>query len=230
MSADILRSAEFVTDAVALIVAEARKAIEERGLFRLSLCGGSTPKGVYAALANVDLPWEKVQITFGDERCVPPDDTQSNFRMANEALLAPAAIPEGNVFRMKGELDPAAAAEEYEKRLAAVAARFGETRYRHDLLLLGMGDDGHTASLFPETAALDETERNVVPNFVPKLNAHRITFTFPLINAARHVCFLVNDPKKEPVVQQVLAKSGGYPSERVAPESGRLTWVLGNGK
>ena len=89
---------------------------------------------------------------------------------------------------------------------------------------------GQAALRASETAALEETGRNVVANFVPKLNAYRITFTFPLINAARHVCFLVNDPKKEPVVQQVLAKSGGYPSERVAPESGRLTWILGNGK
>jgi len=230
MSADILRSSEFVTDAVALIVAEARKAVDERGVFRLGLCGGSTPKGVYTALANVALPWEKVQITFGDERCVPPDDAQSNYRMANETLLTPAGIPKENIFRMKGELDPAQAAGEYERLLAAEAARSGEPRYRHDLLLLGMGDDGHTASLFPETAALEETGRNVVANFVPKLDTWRITFTFPLINAARHVCFLVNDPKKEPVVQQVLAKSGGYPSERVAPESGRLTWILGNGK
>jgi len=230
MSADILRSSEFVTDAVALIVKEARKAIEERGVFRLGLCGGSTPRAVYAALANVALPWEKVQITFGDERCVPPEDAQSNYRMANETLLTPAGIPKENIFRMKGELDPARAAEEYEQLLAAEAARTGETRYRHDLLLLGMGDDGHTASLFPETAALEEMERNVVANFVPKLNAYRITFTFPLINAARHVCFLVNDPRKEPVFQQVLAKSGGYPSERVTPVSGRLTWILGDGK
>lgn len=227
MSAEIIRSTEFVTDAVALIVAEAQKAIAEKGLFRLALCGGSTPKAVYAALAHVGLPWSKVQITFGDERSVGPEDPQSNYRMAKESLLETAGIPEGNVFRMKGELDPAVAAEEYEKRLAAIATRFGEARYEHDLLLLGMGDDGHTASLFPETAALSEEARNVVSNFVPKLNTHRITFTFPLINAARHVCFLVNDPKKESVVQQVLEKSGGYPSERVAPVSGRLTWLLG---
>lgn len=229
MTPEVIRSSQFVADAVDLIVQEGRKAIEERGLFRLALCGGSTPKAVYAALAKTDLPWNKVQITFGDERCVPPEDAQSNYRMARESLLDAAGIPEGNVFRMKGELEPAAAAQEYESRLAAVASRFGEERYQHDLLLLGMGDDGHTASLFPETAALAEKERSIVANHVPKLNADRITFTFPLINAARHVCFLVNDPKKEPVVQEVLGKSGQHPSESVSPTSGRLTWLLGDG-
>jgi 6-phosphogluconolactonase len=142
-------------------------------------------------------------------------------------LLETVPLPEGNVFRMSGELDPPTAAREYEHRLATVAARFNEPRYEHDLLLLGLGDDGHTASLFPGTAALKETERNVAANFVPKLNSHRITFTFPLINAARHVCFLVDDPEKEPIIQGVLAGNAEYPSARVAPETGRLTWLLG---
>jgi len=212
MNTEIIRTSSFVADAVKFIVDAAQAAISERGVFRLSLCGGNTPRAIYAELAKQPLAWDKFQITFGDERCVPPDDAQSNYRMAREAWLGQVAIPEGNVFRMKGELDPAAAAEEYERKLAAVAQRFNEERYVHDLLLLGMGDDGHTASLFPETEALAEANRNVVANFVPKFNTHRITFTFPLINAARHVCFLVNDPKKEPIVQTVLSKSGGYPS------------------
>ncbi len=230
MSTEIIRSSSFAADAARLIADAAREAIAARGLFRLSLCGGNTPRAVYAELAKIGLPWEKVQITFGDERCVPPEDSQSNYRMARESLLGVVPIPEGNVFRMRGELEPAAAAEDYERKLSAVADRLGETRYIHDLLLLGMGDDGHTASLFPGTAALEETERSVVANFVPKFDTHRITFTFPLINAARHVCFLVNDPKKEPIVQAVLEKSGGYPTERVAPESGRITWLLGSGE
>ncbi len=229
MSATIIRPEAFAAEVAAWIVAEAREAIAARGIFRLSLCGGSTPKPVYAALAQNDLPWEKIQITFGDERNVPPDDAQSNYRMAREAFLDQIGIPEGNVFRMRGELPATEAADDYEKRLSAVASRFGEERYVHDLLLLGMGDDGHTASLFPETAALAETKRSVVANHVPKLHTDRITFTYPLINAARAVAFLVNDPKKEPVVQEVLAKSGGYPSERVAPVSGRLFWFLGAG-
>jgi len=230
MNAEIIRTPSFAADAARHIADAAREAIGARGLFRLSLCGGNTPRAVYAELAKLGLEWEKVQITFGDERCVPPDDVQSNYRMAKDALLGLVPIPEGNVFRMRGELEPAAAAEEYERKLAAVADRMGETRYIHDLLLLGMGDDGHTASLFPGTAALAETARNVVANYVPKFDSYRITFTFPLINAARQVCFLVNDPKKEPIVQAVLEKSGGYPSEQVAPESGRLVWILGTGK
>lgn len=230
MTATIIRPESFAPEVTAWILNEAREAIAERGLFRLSLCGGGTPKPVYAALAEADLPWEKVQITFGDERSVPPDHEQSNYRMAHEALLGKISIPEGNIFRMRGELPPAEAAADYERRLKAVAERLGEPRYVHDLLLLGMGDDGHTASLFPETTALQQTERSVVANHVPKLETDRITFTYPLINAARTVAFLVNDPKKEPIVQQVLAKSGGYPSEGVAPASGRLFWFLGNGQ
>ncbi len=230
MNPEILRSRSFAADAARLIADAARDAIAARGLFRLSLCGGNTPRAAYAELAKIGLPWEKVQITFGDERCAPPEDAQSNYRMAKESLLGAVPIPEGNVFRMRGELEPAAAAEEYERKLAAVAERFGETRYIHDLLLLGLGGDGHTASLFPGTAALEEEGRSVVVNHVPQFKMHRITFTFPLINAARRVCFLVNDPGKEPVVQAVLQKSGGYPAERVAPESGQITWLLGSGE
>jgi 6-phosphogluconolactonase len=146
--------------------------------------------------------------------------------MAHETLLEPLGIVERNVFRMRGELPPADAAREYEDKLAHVAARFGEERYVHDLLLLGMGGDGHTASLFPGTVALGETERNVVENHVPQLDTWRITFTYPLINAARRVLFLVNDPGKAAVVDDVLAGRCGYPSEGVRPD-GNLTWLLG---
>ncbi len=227
MTPEILRTSSFAADAAKFIAAAAEPSIAERGLFRLSLCGGNTPRPVYAELAKLALPWDKVQITFGDERCVPPDDAQSNYRMARESLLSAVPIPAGNVFRMRGEIDPEVAADEYERKLGSVAARFNEIRYVHDLLLLGIGDDGHTASLFPGTAALAETGRNVVANFVPKLAAQRITFTFPLINAARHVCFLVNDPKKEPIIQINLSGTSPYPSGRVAPANGKLTWFLG---
>lgn len=227
MTPEVIRSSSFVTDAVKLIAAEARDAVARRGLFRLGLCGGNTPRPVYAGLAEIALPWSKIQITFGDERCVPPGDVQSNYRMAREAVLDLVPVPQENIFRMRGEIDPATAAGEYEHKLAGVAAHFDEARYAHDLLLLGMGDDGHTASLFPGTAALQETERNVVANFVPKFNHSRITFTFPLINSARHVCFLVSDPEKESIVRAVLAGSTEFPAGRVAPASGRLTWLMG---
>jgi 6-phosphogluconolactonase len=227
MNTEVLHSSDFAADAAQIIIEQAGAAIAERGLFRLALSGGSTPKVVHAELVKRAgaLDWRHVQITFGDERCVPPDDVQSNYRMARETLLEPLGIPEGNVFRMRGELPPAEAAREYEDMLAHVAARFDEQRYVHDLVLLGMGGDGHTASLFPGTAALGETERNVVENHVPQLDAWRITFTYALINAARHVLFLVNDAGKAPVVDEVLASRGGHPASGVRP-AGRLTWLL----
>ena len=229
MSARVIHSQAFVEDAVNTIITSAREAIEQRDFFRLSLCGGNTPRPVYSQLAKTgaDLPWEKIQITFGDERCVPPEDNQSNYKMAKESLLDKVPLPASNVFRMRGEIDPKTAAAEYESQLATVAARFGEPRYIHDLLLLGIGDDGHTASLFPGTSALEELEKNVVANFVPKFSTHRITFTYPLINAARHVCFLVNDTKKAGIIDEILSGKSDYPSARVAPHSGQLTWLLG---
>jgi 6-phosphogluconolactonase len=157
---------------------------------------------------------------------VPPDDEQSNYLMARHSLLDAVPIPPGNVFRIQGELPPEEAAADYDARLAQVASRFGESRYRHDLLLLGMGPDGHTASLFPGTDALAEQTRNVVHNFVPKFDTYRITFTYPLINAARHVCFIVGGDDKKPIVSQILAGHTEYPAAHVSPTDGRLTWLL----
>jgi 6-phosphogluconolactonase len=223
----IQRTRQFVPDAVELIRQAAERAVEERGLFRLGLAGGNTPKAVYEALAtsSKSLPWERVQITFGDERCVPPGDSASNYRMANEALLSKVSIPEGNVFRIRGEIDPLEAAQEYEARLSAVASRFGEAIYAHDLLLLGLGEDGHTASLFPESPALLETQRWITPARGPKPPPQRVSFTFPLINAARQIAFLVNDPSKESVIQSVL--QGSYPAAKVQPTSGGIVWLIG---
>ena len=223
----VQRTPHFIQDAVNLIIEAGRRAIADTGLFRLGLAGGNTPRAVYSALADrADaLPWERVQITFGDERCVPPDHADSNYRMAFESLLSRVPIPEGNVFRVRGEIPHEEAALEYEGRLAAVALRMGEGRYVHDLLLLGLGEDGHTASLFPGSPALEERERSVIPATGPKPPPQRITFTFPLINAARLVVFLLNDPKKEPVLQGAL--KGDYPSGKVSPTAGRVLWLVG---
>jgi 6-phosphogluconolactonase len=225
-----IRAKEFAAEAAQFILDHARAAIAARGLFRLSLAGGNTPRAVYAELARraPEVPWEKVQITFGDERCVPPDDAQSNYRMARESLLTRVPIPEGNVFRIRGEIAPEDAAAETERQLAAVAARFGEARYAHDLVLLGLGEDGHTASLFPGSAALAESERNVIPAIGPKPPPQRITFTFPLLNSARHVCFLVNDASKEGVISEVLRGDARHPASRIRPEQGGVTWLLGH--
>jgi 6-phosphogluconolactonase len=225
----VIRTEKFVADAADYVLEQARKAISERNEFRIALSGGNTPRPVYARLATVghDLPWDLIRITFGDERCVPPDNNESNFRMAWEALLAPAAVPEESILRMRGEIDPPIAAQEYQDDLDRMALQRSEPIYRHDLILLGLGDDGHTASLFPGTAALDEKTRRVVANFVPKLNAWRLTFTFPLINHARHILFLVGATKSPGLIQRVLDGDRQLPAARADPSAGEVTWMIG---
>jgi 6-phosphogluconolactonase len=225
----VIRTKNFVADAAAFILEQGREAIAERNEFRIALSGGNTPAPVYARIAEEahDLPWKSVRFTFGDERCVPPDDPQSNFRMARENLFVPAAVPEKSIMRMRGEIDPPIAAQEYEDQLNAIATARGEQIYQHDLILLGLGDDGHTASLFPGTAALDEMARRVVANFVPKLNAWRLTFTFPLINHARHILFLVGAAKNPGLVERVLGGDQQLPAGRVDPSAGEVTWMIG---
>lgn len=225
----VIRTKNFVADAAAFILEQARKTIAERNEFRIALSGGNTPAPAYARIAVEahDFPWDRVRFTFGDERCVPPDDPQSNFRMARENLFVPAAVPEKSIMRMRGEINPQIAAQEYEDQLNAIAIESGERIYRHDLILLGLGDDGHTASLFPGTAALEETRRLVVANFVPKLNAWRLTFTFPLINHARHILFLVRASKTPQLIERVLAGDQQLPAARVHPSAGEVTWMIG---
>jgi 6-phosphogluconolactonase len=225
----VIRTKNFAADAAGFIVEQAHKALGERNEFRIALSGGHTPVPVYTRLATMghDLPWELTRITFGDERCVPPDDRQSNFRMARETLFAPAAVPEKSIMRMRGEIDPQIAAEEYQDQLDLLATQRGEPIYRHDLILLGLGDDGHTASLFPGTTALEEMIRRVVANFVPRFNAWRLTFTLPLINHARHVCFLVDASKDRDLIQRALSGDRQLPAARVNPSAGQLTWIIG---
>ena len=228
MKRDVVRSQDFVHEAAQFILAQARSALAERDQFRIALSGGNTPRPVYTEFAWIarGLPWDRVHFTFGDERCVPPDDPESNFRMARECLFVPGAVPQKSIARMRGEIDPQIAAEEYEDGLDVLAAQSGEPIYRHDLILLGVGEDGHTASLFPGTAALDETQRKVVANFVPKLGAWRVTFTYLLINQARHICFLANANKNRALLDEVLAGDQQFPAARVAPADGNLTWFL----
>ncbi len=229
MNRDVVRSRNFVSDAAEFILSQARAALGERDQFRIALSGGNTPRPIYTEFARIgrDLPWDRVHFTFGDERCVPPDDPQSNFRMARESLFVPGAVPEKSIARMRGEIDPQIAAQEYQDGLDLLATQRGEMIYRHDLILLGVGDDGHTASLFPGTAALDETSRRVVANFVPKFDTWRLTFTYPLINQARHVCFLANANKNPALLEKILNGDQKYPAARVAPADGCLTWILG---
>ena len=230
MAGEVVRTKNFVAEAANFIVDLAHKALAERNEFRIALSGGNTPRPVYTEIARIgrELPWDRVLITFGDERCVPPDDEQSNFRMARETLFVPAAIPEKSILRMRGEIDPQIAAQEYQDDIDLLATQRGEQIYRHDLILLGLGPDGHTASLFPETAALDEMSRRVVANFVAKFNTWRLTFTFPLLNHARHVCFLVNASKNPELIDHVIKGDQQFPASRVNPSAGVLTWIIGD--
>lgn len=216
---NVIRTKNFVDDAAKFIVDLAQDSFAARSQFRIALSGGNTPRPVYRQLARQNIPWELVEFTFSDERCVPPDDEQSNYRTARDSLFLPGNVPDESVLRIRGELEPQSAAKEYEQQL--------EKNYQHDLILLGMGDDGHTASVFPGTEALNETQRRVVANFVSKFNQWRITFTFPFLNTARHVCFLVNAKKNPELIAKVLAGDQQYPAARVKPTDGKLTWILG---
>src|SRR5437588_12027489 len=211
----------------------ARTAIGGYGRFTVALAGGSTPKGVYSLLATnyTNFAWNRVFLFFGDERHVPPTDPESNYRMASESLITKIAIPAENVFRVPAEnSDASAAALDYENQLR----RFFELRPgefpRFDLILLGLGPDGHTASLFPNTAALNETKLLVVANWVEKFKANRITFTYPVLNNAACVIFLVNGADKADMVRTVLEDGrADLPSQRVHPVNGRLLWLLDKG-
>jgi 6-phosphogluconolactonase len=229
MDRQVIRAKNFAADAADFILDQAHNALGERNEFRIALSGGNTPIPIYTRLAAIGhgLPWDLTRITFGDERCVPPDDRQSNFRMARETLLAPAEVPEKSILRMRGEIDPQIAAQEYQDQLDLLAAQRGESIYRHDVILLGLGDDGHTASLFPGTVALDETIRRVVANVVPKLDAWRLTFTLPLINSARHICFLVGAAKNADLIKRVLEGDPQFPASRINPSAGDVTWIIG---
>jgi 6-phosphogluconolactonase len=215
------------------VIRAATDAVAQRGRFTIALSGGSTPKNLYtliAANASANLPWDRMFFFWGDERHVPPDDPDSNYRMAKESFLSKVAIPPGNIFPVPAENpDASAAAETYEQTLRTFFALAPGEFPRFDLILLGMGPDGHTASLFPETAALQEKSRLVVANWVEKLNASRITLTLPVLNAARCVAFLVSGTDKAAVLHEVLegnAPPEKYPSKLVQPDEGRLIWFV----
>jgi 6-phosphogluconolactonase len=207
--------------------ARAAEAIDERGRFAVVLAGGSTPRATYELLARDyrdTIDWKEVHVFFGDERSVPPDDDDSNYKMARESLLD--HVPIGSVHRMQGELPPDEAAEAYEQDLRDF---FGsEDLPRFDLILLGTGPDGHTASLFPETSALEVHDRLVVANPVLKLETTRITLTVPAINAARAVCFLVAGENKAGPVAEIVEGNPDpreYPASLIQPENGPV-WML----
>jgi 6-phosphogluconolactonase len=211
-------------------VALASQAAQKNGRFSVALSGGSTPKSLYALLASgsiPNIPWEKIFFFFGDERFVPPDHPDSNYRMAREAGLF-AKVPAEHVYRVRTEeKDADAAALDYEQALRKFfGLRPGESP-RFDLVLLGLGPDGHTASLFPGTAALNENRRLVVANWVDKFQSYRITLTLPVLNRAGCVLFLVAGADKATIVRDVFENaSADLPSQKVRPADGRLLWLL----
>ncbi len=215
------------------VLRAATHAVAERGRFTIALSGGSTPKNMYtliAANAGSTLPWDRMFFFWGDERHVPANDPDSNYRMAKESLLAKIPVPSANIFRIPAENpDADAAAEMYEQTLRKFFALAPGEFPRFDLILLGIGPDGHTASLFPETAALQEKTRLVVANWVEKLNTSRITLTLPVLNHARCVAFLVSGIDKAAALHEVLeGKAPGekYPSKLVQPSEGKLIWFV----
>ena len=213
----------------------AQEAIAARGRFLVALSGGSTPKRLFQLLAEPPyqdrVDWGKVEFFWGDERSVPPDNNDSNYRMAREAMLDKLPISASQVHRIEAErTDRKQAARDYEATLARVFKVSPGSDVPHfDLTLLGMGPDGHTASLFPQTAALKETSRRVVVNYVPKFKTDRITLTVPVLNGAREVLFLVAGADKTDALREVLEgppNSDLYPSQLIRPVSGRLVWFL----
>ncbi|MFQ5823126.1 MAG: 6-phosphogluconolactonase [bacterium] len=202
---------------------------QEKGICNIALAGGNTPREVYALLAvhhKSRVDWNRVHLFWGDERTVPQDHPDSNFSMVQQALLAHIAIPERNVHRIRGEMAPREAAAEY---TAFLSKHFQEMPPHFDLILLGVGEEGHTASLFPGTNALEELNQPVMAVFVPKLNTWRVTLTLPVLNAAREVVFLVAGSSKSNIVKRVMRveqPTKALPASLVHPEKGTLHWML----
>lgn len=222
---------EELTDfAAGKFIALAKAAISERERFVVALSGGSTPKALYELLASEryrkEIDWKKVYFFFGDERNVLPDDEESNFLMASEAMFLPLSISADKIYRWHTEIEPPEhIAGDYAEHLESLFGGFPV----FDLMLLGMGDDGHTASLFPHTAALNEKEKLACANPVEKLDTTRLTLTFPVINRAANIVFLVKGADKKEILQTVLEgefQPDEYPSQNVKPENGELLWLI----
>lgn len=222
-------TAEAARRVVAAATAKLSRAQQFAGqcIFSLVLSGGSTPKALYELLAGEpyrsQLNWSQVEVYFGDERCVPPDHRDSNYLMAHTAMLSKLPLPEPNIHRLRGEIPPEQAAREYGELLKAKFHDGGP-----DMVLLGMGDDGHTASLFPGTAALDEAHHRCVANPVPQLNTTRLTMTYPFLNRAAAVIALVTGTGKAGRLAEVLEGPRDLhrlPIQGIAP-AGTMTWLL----
>ena len=218
------------------VAARAADAIAKRSRFTLALAGGSTPAAAYRLLAGAEfagrIDWSRVQVFWGDERCVEPDAPQSNYRMAREALLDHVPIPAASIHRIRGELDPREAAEEYERLLKAILGiRAGADvpAYGLDLVLLGMGGDGHTASLFPGNGAVRAGRRWVVAEYIETVGMWRVTLTPMVLNATNEVVFVVAGAAKAATLRAVLEgpfTPDRLPAQAIRPDPGRVTWLV----
>jgi len=210
----------------------ATDAVRDRGKFSVALSGGSTPKTLYQRLAVLPagtVPWDKTYFFWGDERHVPVDHPDSNYRMAFEALLSKVPVPRENIFRVHSEAaDANAAAHAYEQTIRSFFQLKAGEFPRFDLILLGTGPDGHTASLFPGSAGLEEKNRLAIANWVEKFQTERLTFTMPVLNHARNVIFLASGHEKAAVLKQILEEdvTPPLPSQLVRPADGRLLWLV----
>ena len=221
---------QMVTATTERVINEIGQAIQERGLCNMALAGGNTPREIYSMLAESTyrdrVDWNRLHLFWGDERMVPPEHEDSNFRMVKETLLDHVRIPDGNVHRIRGEIVPEQAAQEYAELLHN---HFKSDSPRFDIILLGIGEDGHTASLFPGTDAVEECKLYTVAVFVPRLDTWRVTLTFPVLNAAREVLFLASGRSKSDIVQRIISikqPAKEFPASMVNPENGTLHWML----
>ena len=224
---------ELCQRAAELFLQLATQAVSVKGKFTTALSGGSTPRLLYSLLGSnrfqSRLPWSKLHLFWGDERCVPPDHPQSNYAMTRSVMLSKVPIPEENVYRIAAEKGASPAAAEYEQTLRKFFALAENERPCFDLILLGMGTDGHVASLFPGTAALRESRRFVTATYVEKLKAYRVTLTAPAINQAANVVFLISGEPKAPVLGEVLRGSyqpTRFPSQLIQPTQGKLLFLI----
>lgn len=212
-----------------LITRAAAESIERSGRFMLALSGGRTPLLVYKLLASAPIDWTRVHVFWGDERCVPPEHPESNFRGASESLLTKVPIPPSQLHRMRGEdPDPDGAAADYARTLNEAFGLDGTRFPRFDLILLGLGADGHTASLFPGTPSIKETSRTVVAVYVERLRSHRLTLTLPALNAAARVVFLVGGADKATALKAALreGQNESVPASLVRPADGLSIWIV----
>jgi 6-phosphogluconolactonase len=227
---DAVALAQQTTD---LFVRLAQESVAARGRFSVALAGGSTPKAAYVMLASAAyrdrVPWQHIHFFWGDERHVPPDHEDSNYHMAHEAMLSKVTVPAAHIYRITAEKDAQQAADDYEATLRTAFQLTGDSLPRFDLILLGMGPDGHTASLFPGTAAVHESKQLVAAPWVEKFNTFRITLTPPVLCNAAYVVFAAGGADKTETLQQVLQgpyQPALYPSQVVKPAQGTLLWLV----